>query len=138
MRSIGANISGGLHEETIDEDDGLALPRHALDRRGPSGFVVGTRGAGARGPADESVGRRDGGVLPVTAPPESVFARFRERDRDVARRFYKKYLEIDGVPVLASADVADEALRRTHEIVTHLLAGRPDILGGHGEVRARA
>ena len=32
------------------------------------------------------------------------------------------------MPVLASADVADEALQRTHEIVTHLLAGRPDIL----------
>jgi hypothetical protein len=69
------------------------------------------------------------GAAPViTAPPEAVFARFREGDRDVARRFYKKYLEIGGVPVLASADVADEALQRTHEIVTHLLAGRPDIL----------
>ena len=32
------------------------------------------------------------------------------------------------MPVLASVDVADEALQRTHEIVTHLLAGRPDIL----------
>jgi hypothetical protein len=69
-----------------------------------------------------------GAAPPVTAPPESVFAKFQDRDRDVARRFYKKCLEIDGVPVLASADVADEALRRTHEIVTHLLAGRPDIL----------
>jgi hypothetical protein len=69
-----------------------------------------------------------GAAPAVTAPPESVFARFRESDRDVARRFYKKCLEIDGVPVLASADVADEALERTHEIVTHLLAGRPDIL----------
>ena len=69
-----------------------------------------------------------GAAPAVTAPPESVFAKFRDRDRDVARRFYKKCLEIDGVPVLASADVADEALQRTHEIVTHLLAGRPDIL----------
>jgi hypothetical protein len=64
----------------------------------------------------------------VTAPPESVFEGLREGDRDVARRFYKKYLGIDGMPVLASADVADEALRRTHEIVTHLLSGRPDVL----------
>jgi hypothetical protein len=69
-----------------------------------------------------------GAAPAVTAPPESVFAGFREGDRDVARRFYKKYLGIDGMPVLASADVADEALRRTHEIVTRLLAGRPDIL----------
>jgi hypothetical protein len=69
-----------------------------------------------------------GAAPTVTTPPESVFARFRDRDRDLARRFYKKYLEIDGVPVLASADVADEALQRTSEIVTHLLAGRPDIV----------
>ncbi len=69
-----------------------------------------------------------GAAPSVTAPPESVFAKFADRDRDVARRFYKKYLEIDGVPVFASADVADLALKRTHEIVTHLLAGRPDIL----------
>jgi hypothetical protein len=69
-----------------------------------------------------------GPAPPVTAPPESVFAKFRDRDREVARGFYKKYLEINGVPVLASADVADLALQRTHEIVTHLLAGRPDVL----------
>jgi hypothetical protein len=30
--------------------------------------------------------------------------------------------------VAASAEVADEALQRTYDIVTHLLAGRPDIL----------
>ncbi|HEX4608976.1 MAG TPA: hypothetical protein VH092_12285, partial [Urbifossiella sp.] len=69
-----------------------------------------------------------GAAPAVTAPPESVFAKSPESDRDVARRFYKKYLEIEGMAVLASADVADEALQRTHEIVTHLLAGRPDIL----------
>src|SRR5262249_31659891 len=64
----------------------------------------------------------------VRAPREWFFARLGDRDGDAPRRFYKKCLEIDGVPVLASADVADEALQRTHEIVTHLLAGRPDIL----------
>jgi hypothetical protein len=69
-----------------------------------------------------------GAAPAVKAPPDSVFAKFRDRDRDVARRFYKKFLEVNGIPVLASADVADEALQRTHEIVTHLLAGRPDIL----------
>src|SRR4029453_18607152 len=49
-------------------------------------------------------------------------------DRDVARRFYKKYLDVRGVAVLASGEVADEALLRTHHIVTHMLAGRPDVL----------
>jgi hypothetical protein len=65
---------------------------------------------------------------PVAAPPESIFERFRDSDRDVARGFYKKYMDVKGVPVLASAEIADEALSRTYEIVTHLLAGRPDIL----------
>jgi hypothetical protein len=69
-----------------------------------------------------------GAAPAVKAPPQSVFEKFRDRDRDVARRFYKKFLEINGIPVLASTDVADEALQRTHEIVTHLLAGRPDVV----------
>jgi alpha-glucosidase len=64
----------------------------------------------------------------VTAPPGSFFAKVRERDREAARRFYKKYLDIKGLPVASSGEVADEALRRTHFLVTHLLAGRPDVL----------
>jgi hypothetical protein len=66
--------------------------------------------------------------LAVTAPPESFFAKVRERDRDAARKFYRKYIDVQGMPVVSSAEVADEALRRTHEIVTRMLAGRPDIL----------
>lgn len=65
---------------------------------------------------------------PVTAPPDSFFNLVREQDRDAARRFYKKYLDVQGMPVAASGEVADQALQRTHEIVTHLLAGRPDVL----------
>jgi hypothetical protein len=67
-------------------------------------------------------------VPAVTAPPEALFTRFREKDREAARAFYKKYLDVKGVAVVASAEVADEALRRTHFIVTRMLAGRPDIL----------
>jgi hypothetical protein len=33
------------------------------------------------------------------------------------------------MPVVASMDVADQALQRTYGIVTHMLAGRPDIVG---------
>jgi len=69
----------------------------------------------------------------VAAPPEGTFEKFRKDDRDVARRFYTKYLDVKGVAVLASREVSDEALVRTHEIVTHVLAGRPDVL----EVMAR-
>ncbi len=64
----------------------------------------------------------------VTPPPESFFEMVRERDRDAARQFYKKYLDVNGMPVVAAAEVADEALRRTRDIVGHLLAGRPDVV----------
>ncbi len=64
----------------------------------------------------------------VTAPPDSFFQLVREPDREVARQFYKKYLDVKGMPVAASAEVADQALQRTYELVTHLLAGRPDVL----------
>jgi alpha-glucosidase len=64
---------------------------------------------------------------PVTAPPESFFALVRENDRAVARGFYRKYLDVNGMPVVASGEVADAALQRTYSIVTHLLAGRPDV-----------
>ena len=64
----------------------------------------------------------------VSQPPESFFQSVREKDRDLARKFYKKYVDVNGVPVVASGEVANEALQRTHYLVTHLLAGRPDIL----------
>src|SRR5262249_55863804 len=64
----------------------------------------------------------------VTEPPESFFAMVRERDRDAARGFYKKYLDVAGMPVVAAGAVADEAMARTREIVAHMLAGRPDVV----------
>src|SRR6266542_6392829 len=65
---------------------------------------------------------------PVSAPPESFFQMVSERDRDVARQFYRKCIDVKGMPVVAAAEVADLALQRTHSIVTHLLAGRPDVI----------
>jgi hypothetical protein len=71
----------------------------------------------------------DGARYPeVTRPPDSFFEKVRERDRDVARQFYKKHIDIKGMPVAAAHEVADLALQRTYEIVTHMLAGRPDLL----------
>jgi hypothetical protein len=64
----------------------------------------------------------------VTAPPASFFDKVREQDRGAAANFYKKYIDVKGMPVVASAEVADEALQRTYEIVTRMLAGRPDVL----------
>jgi hypothetical protein len=66
--------------------------------------------------------------LVVTAPPAEFFQIVDERDRAAARQFYKKFVSVDGLPVVAAAEVADEALVRTHDIVTHMLAGRADIL----------
>ncbi len=64
----------------------------------------------------------------VTAPPTAFFERFRDRDREAARRFYKKHIDAGGLSIAAAGEVADEALERTYHIVTHMLAGRPDIL----------
>jgi alpha-glucosidase len=40
----------------------------------------------------------------------------------------KKCLDVKRMPVAASAEVSDQALQRTYHIVTHMLAGRPDLL----------
>jgi len=66
--------------------------------------------------------------LEVTSPPDSFFQKVRERDRQAARQFYRKYVDIKGLSVAAADEVSDLALQRTYEIVTHMLAGRPDIL----------
>jgi hypothetical protein len=64
----------------------------------------------------------------VTRPPEAFFELLRPEDREVARRFYGKYIDVKGMPVAASAIVDDQALHRTYTIVTRMLAGRPDVL----------
>ena len=64
----------------------------------------------------------------VISPPESFFQIVSEEDRDAARGFYAKYINVEGMPVVASAEVADTALHRTWDIVRHMLAGRPDVI----------
>lgn len=66
-------------------------------------------------------------------PPEaaSVAESARSRVADelaIYRTFYAKHIDVQGLPVAAHADVADLALQRTYQIVTGMLAGRPDIL----------
>lgn len=63
----------------------------------------------------------------VTAPPDAFFEKVRREDRDAARGFYRKHLDVNGIPVVAADVVADLALERTRWIVSHMLAGRPDI-----------
>ncbi len=94
----------------------------------------------------------------VTAPPESFFRMISNRvanpgrgrggrrggaeqaearqptaaqiaeEMPIYRNFYKKYIDVKGMPVAANGAVSDLALQRTYHIVTHMLAGRPDIL----------
>jgi hypothetical protein len=92
----------------------------------------------------------------VSAPPEAFFKMIEDRIRNprrggrragpargdvqkpgpeqiaqemaLYRAFYQKHIDVKGMPVAAHRDVADLALQRTYDIVTHMLAGRPDIL----------
>ena len=64
----------------------------------------------------------------VTAPPPAFFERYRESERESARTFYKKYVDLGGLSIAAASEVEDAALLRTHFLVSHLLAGRPDVL----------
>jgi hypothetical protein len=64
----------------------------------------------------------------VQAPPESLFLKYRETDREIAKAFYKKFVDMKGLAIVASGEVDDGALQRTYEIVVHLLSNRPDIL----------
>ena len=63
----------------------------------------------------------------VTPPPESFFQLVSEQHREVARRFYAKYIDVGGMPVAAAAVVDDAALQRTYTIVMSMLAGRADM-----------
>jgi hypothetical protein len=85
------------------------------------GLAIVTAALGQCGGAGEQTPR-------VLAPPERFFESFKANDREAARKFYKKHLDLQGWSIAAGADVADEALERTHFIVTYMLAGRPDIL----------
>jgi hypothetical protein len=76
-------------------------------------------------------------VPKVTVPPVAFFDQFREKDREAARVFYKKHIDAGGLSIAAGADVADEALQRTYHIVTHMLAGRPDVLDAMRKHRTR-
>lgn len=64
----------------------------------------------------------------VIAPPPAFFEMVDENDREEAKKFYEKYVEVNGLPVVAAKVVDDRALLRTQEIVRGLLAGRPDVL----------
>jgi dipeptidyl aminopeptidase/acylaminoacyl peptidase len=106
--------------------------RHLLGSDPPDRNAVSTAQQRSARPADgEAAGRPSNNGMPtVTAPPAAVLEKSRPRDREAARSFYTKYLDVKGIPLLASSAVANEALERGYQIVTSLLAGRPDIVEG--------
>jgi len=60
----------------------------------------------------------DAARYPITTPPPQLGL----------SSFYKKCLNIDGFPVLASDKVSDYALRETAYLIQMMLANRPDVL----------
>ncbi len=45
-----------------------------------------------------------------------------------ANPYYAKYLDARGIPILAHADVRDEALHRLHDLMLVMLADRDDVV----------
>jgi hypothetical protein len=61
-------------------------------------------------------------------PPAAFFERVPTKHRPRAEAFYRKYLEVQGVPIVAAEVVDEEALWRAGEVVARMLAGRSDLL----------
>ena len=89
--------------------------------------IAGGVSLAARGDASTTaaITMPSGAVLP---PPAGVIEAFPQGDRDAARAFYGKWVDVGGLSILGHASVADEALLRAREIVGRMLAGRPDVL----------
>ena len=78
-------------------------------------------------PAPVELEEPETGPEPLGAPPA-------ELGFDL---FYGKYLEAGGLPIIASAQVPDEALRQAKRLVDEMLGNRPDILAKFSENNVR-
>lgn len=67
----------------------------------------------------------------VTAPPETIIQTYK------LNPFYKKYLDVGGIAVTSSENVADKALYEVSYLIRHALQKRPDILKAMAENRTR-
>jgi hypothetical protein len=77
--------------------------------------TIAARRTAGGAPATSDTG--DQALPAVTAPPESAHL----------DPFYKKYIEADGFPIVASAGVSDYALREAAYLAHMMLANRPDV-----------
>jgi dipeptidyl aminopeptidase/acylaminoacyl peptidase len=124
-RNLGADEASLLRPRPVDE---ASLLRQQRERSKDASSTEGAAPEASARSGRSNNASSTKAAPAVMEPPESFFKKVRERDQEAARKFYKKYIDVQGMPVVAAADVADEALQRTHFLVTHLLAGRPDIL----------
>jgi len=53
---------------------------------------------------------------PVTTMPDSFFEMVRDGDRDAAGAFYKKFIDVKGMPVVSAVVVADLELHLAAEL----------------------
>ncbi len=80
-------------------------------------------GIGARSDAGQATAPSAGLPADTVGPvPEAV------RTRLELSPFYQKYLSLDGLPIVGSANVSDFALREAAWILRHMLSGREDIV----------
>jgi hypothetical protein len=104
-----------------------ALPRHTLRRwrllwaLAPiaCASTPAERPSGPRPRVDALISSYPGRVARL---PDSVQRRF-----NLDTTFYAKYTSADGIPVIASSKVPDEALLVTRDIIRHMLSKRPDV-----------
>lgn len=68
-----------------------------------------------------------GKVLTITAPPDNL----------ELHPFYKKYLDCEGLPIISSLKVRDEAFCEAYQIVRHMLKKIPHVKKAMVEYRAR-
>jgi hypothetical protein len=91
-----------------------------------------------RGYAGGSAGGDQVEVPPAAAVPEAVTPVPEEiRNRLQLSPFYQKYLDVNGLPVVGSANVSDYAMREAAWILRHMLAGREDIFRALADSRIR-
>ncbi|MEJ2112118.1 MAG: hypothetical protein P8Z37_19885, partial [Acidobacteriota bacterium] len=69
--------------------------------------------------------------IAVSVPPESVVQTYR------LDPFYKKYIDVGGIAVTSSENVADEALYEVNYLIHQALQNRPDILEAMAKNRTR-
>lgn len=103
-------------EESKPADTAIAKPVNDVNATTADAEMNEERGSSSKMPAI------------LSPPPATFFSLVPDRFQDKAKAFYGKYLDINGLPVVASEKVDDQALYRTYDIVSHMLAGRPDII----------